>query len=290
MESSSYAADSRGAVESSVSAVSWPAIFGGGIVAAATTVLFMLIGSGLGFAALSPWPNAGASATTFTIVAGLWLIVTQWLSSGLGGYITGRLRSKWVRIHTHEVFFRDTAHGLLTWGLATVIGALMVASAGSSAIGTGTRALASVASGVAQGAGAGAGAAAPLLERRAYDVDNLFRGEKPDLAGSSRDVRAETSRLFAASMRDGDMPAADRSYLAATVATRTGLSQEEAQKRVDDVIADEKKTEASVREAADKARKSAAAVTLFTAVSMLIGAFVACAAAAYGGSLRDEHP
>jgi hypothetical protein len=242
----------------------------------------------------SPWPNAGATATTFTIAAGIWLIVMQWLSSGLGGFITGRLRTKWVRVHTHEVFFRDTAHGLLTWALATVIGAMLLASAGSAAIGTGTRAAATVAAGAAQGASQGgmqsAGGVMSAGQQRAYDVDSLFRGEKPELASSDNDVRAQTTRILASGLTDGDVPAADRTYLASIVAQRTGVSDADAQKRVDDVIAREKAAETKVRQAADTARKSTSAFTLFTALSMLIGAFIASAAAAYGGSLRDDHP
>jgi hypothetical protein len=286
MESAASPADSHVTAESAVSAISWPAIFGGAIAAASITLVMLLIGSGLGFASLSPWPNAGPSTTTFTVVAGIWLIVMQWLSSGIGGYLTGRMRTKWARTHTHEVFFRDTAHGLLTWGLASLIGAFLVASAGSAAIGTGTRAAATVVSGAAQGAGA----AASMTDRRAYDVDGLFRGEKPELAPSSREARAEATRILVSALRDGEMPAGDRTYLATTVASRTGLSQADAEKRVDDVIAQEKAAETKIRQAADTARKSAAAASIFTAISMLIGAFIACAAAAYGGSLRDEHP
>jgi hypothetical protein len=77
---------------------------------------------------VSPWSNAGASATTFTVVTAVWLIVTQWLASGLGGYLTGWLRTKWVGLHTHEVFFRDTANGFLTWAVASVTGAAFLAS------------------------------------------------------------------------------------------------------------------------------------------------------------------
>jgi len=287
MAADTYALDSGITTESSVSAISWPAIFGGAIVAASTTLILMLIGSGLGFAMVSPWPNAGVSATTFTVIAGIWLIVTQWVSSGLGGYITGRLRTKWVRTHTHEVFFRDTAHGLLTWAMAAVFGAAILASVAGSIVGTGTRAAATVASGAAQGAGA---AAAPLAQQQAYEVDSLFRGEKGDAAGSARDPRAEATRIFARGLTSGGIPAADRDYLANVVAERTGLSHDDAQKRVDDAIAQEKAAELKVREAADAARKSSAAFAIFTAISMLIGAFIACAMSAYGGNLRDEHP
>lgn len=288
--------DPRVATESSVSAVSWAAVFGGAIIASATTTVLVLVGSGLGFAMTSPWPNASASATAFTVAAGVWLIVTQWLSSAVGGYITGRLRIKWVRLHTHEVFFRDTAHGFLTWGLATVIGALLLASAGGSVLGTGTRAAATVAGGAAQGATQQTGSTMSpgqstglSTEMQAYDVDGLFRGERPELAANDREVKAEATRIMAAGLRDG-VPEGDRAYLATLVSSRTGLSQTDARKRVDDTIAQQKAQEDKVREAADKARKSASAFAFFTALSMLIGAFIASAAAAYGGRLRDEHP
>jgi hypothetical protein len=272
-------------VESPVSAISWPAIFGGAVVAASTSLILLLAGSGLGVASVSPWPNAGASATTFTVIAGIWLIVVQWVSSGMGGFVTGRLRTKWVRVHTHEVFFRDTAHGLLTWGLASLVGVMIVASAGSSAIGTGARVAATVASGAAQAAGA----AAPLAQSRGYDVDSLLRGEKPEFAASGASTRAEVTRIFASDIGGDDMSQADRSYLVGMIANRTGLSSADAEKRVDEVIAREKAAATKAREAADTARKSAAAFAIFTALSMLVGAFIASAAAAYGGSLRDEH-
>lgn len=271
-------------VESAVSAVSWAAIIGGAVAAASATLVLVALGSGLGLAAISPWHNAGASAATFTIGAGIWLIVVQWLSSALGGYLTGRLRTKWVGAHTHEVFFRDTAHGFLTWALASVIGAVILASAASSAIGTGTQAAATAASGAAQGAGT----AASMAQSQAYDVDTLYRGQKPDMTGTDPAVRAETTRILANGMRNGDVPAADRTYLAQLIASRTGVSQDDARKRVDDVVTQEKAAEAKARQAADTARKSASAVSIFTALSMVIGAFIASAAAALGGSLRDE--
>jgi polyhydroxyalkanoate synthesis regulator phasin len=240
--------------------------------------VLVLLGLGLGFAAISPWPNAGATAATFSIVGGIWLIVVQWLSSGVGGFITGRLRTKWVNVHTHEVFFRDTAHGFLTWGVAALLGAFIVASAASSAVGTATRAAGTVASGAAQGAA------------RAYNVDTLYRGQKPEVASTNQQTQSETTRILARGMETGSVSDSDRSYLVDQVAARTGLSHDDAQKRVDDVIAQEKAAETNAREVADAARKSAAVVSIFTALSMLIGAFIASAAAAYGGSLRDEHP
>src|SRR5674476_408785 len=93
----------------------------GAIAAAAMTLVLLAFGAGMGFSAVSPWGNSGISASTFQISTALYLMVVALLASALGGYVAGRLRTRWVGVHTHEVFFRDTAHGFLAWALATVI-------------------------------------------------------------------------------------------------------------------------------------------------------------------------
>src|SRR5271170_1333459 len=98
-------------LEAATSGIAWPAILGGAFAAAALALILVALGSGFGLASVSPWPNSAASATTFTIIAAIWLIIVQWVSAALGGYLTGRLRTKWVGVHTHEIFFRDTANG-----------------------------------------------------------------------------------------------------------------------------------------------------------------------------------
>jgi hypothetical protein len=287
-------AEERLPIEASTSGVAWAAIFGGAVAAIALTLVLVALGSGLGLASVSPWPNSGASVTTFTIMTAIWLIITQWVSSGVGGYLTGRLRTKWAGLHTHEVFFRDTANGLLAWAAASVIGALLLASAASSVV-SGT---ATMAAGVATGATAGASQAATQSATRpggtaadptGYFVDSLFRTDRPATNGSDVDVRAESTRIMLNGMRNGDMSAPDKAYLAQLVSRRTGMSQADAEKRVNDVIAQEKAAEAKAREAADAARKAAAHFSIFMALSMVIGAFIASAAAALGGRLRDEH-
>jgi hypothetical protein len=265
---------------SSVSAVSWAAVFAGAITAAATTLLLLVLGSGFGLAAISPWPRMGASATNFTIAAGISLIVVQWISAGVGGYITGRLRIRWHSTHAHEVFFRDTAHGFLTWSLATVIGAGMLASAVTSVAGTATRAASSMAAGATQAVGAVA---------HDYAMDTLMRGDKPELVASQASVRDAAMRILATGANGGTVSAPDKAYLAQQIASRTGISPDDATKRIDDVITREKAAETKARVAADAARKAASETAIFTGIAMLIGAFVACAAAALGGRLRDEH-
>jgi hypothetical protein len=286
--------DNRPSFEASTSGVSWPSVVGGAFAAAALTLILLALGSGFGLASVSPWSNAGTSATTFTIMTAIWLIITQWLASGVGGYLTGRLRTKWVGLHTHEVFFRDTANGFLTWAIVSVIGAAFLASAASSVV-TGA---ATMAAGVATGAAAGASQAATQAATRpgasvadptAYFVDSLYRTEHPSSTVSDGDVRPQSTRILLNGMTNGDVPTTDKSYLAQLVSARTGLSQADADKRVDEVIAQEKAAEFKARQIADAARKAASYLSIFTGLSMLIGAFIACAAAALGGQQRDEH-
>jgi hypothetical protein len=203
----------------------------------------------------------------------------------VGGYMTGRLRTKWVGTHTHEVFFRDTAHGFVTWALATVIGAGLLASAVGTVSEMTVQAASTVTAGVAQGA------AASLSHSVApYDIDRLLRPASGQTDGAGTDGRSEVTRILAKGISTGDVAAEDRDYLTKLVAARTGVSEAEAQKRVNDIIAAEKAAEIKAREAADAARKAAATTSVFMALSMLIGAFIASASAALGGRVRDLHP
>jgi hypothetical protein len=266
--------------EASSSAVSWAAIIAGAFAALALTLVLTSLGAGLGLTTISAWPNSGATVTTFTISAGIGLIVVQWLSSALGGFITGRLRTKWTGLHTHEVFFRDTAHGFLTWALTTIVGTALLAAATSSIVGGGVRAASNVAGEAAQAATSG---------MFGYSVDALFRSDHIDASASNQDAAAQASRILANGVRTGDVPPGDRTYLAQLVAAKAGIPQADAQKRVDDTIASSKEAETQVRQAADAARKATATFAIFTALSLMIGAFVACAAAAFGGNIRDEY-
>jgi hypothetical protein len=122
------------AVESSASAVEWAAIAGGALAAIGLSIILFTLASGAGLTAVRPWSFSSPSPTTFGVAAAIGLIVTQWLASALGGYLTGRLRTKWVGIRTDEVFFRDTAHGFLAWALATVLMAAIFSVLGSATL------------------------------------------------------------------------------------------------------------------------------------------------------------
>jgi hypothetical protein len=283
-----------GSEEVTKSAVSWAAIIGGAVAAAATTMILLLLGTGIGLSVVSPWSGIGASATTVGVSAMIWLVVVQWLSSGLGGFIAGRLRTKLVGLHTHEVGFRDTAHGFLAWCLATVVGAGMFASITASGISGIASGAATVAAGAATGAAAQVGAQSNQASR-AYDpmgyfVDTIFRAPNAPNAAPT-DYRGEALRILAHSMQDGKLvlSADDKGYLTQLVAQRTGLGPAEAEQRIDAFVKQVNDAAQKVREAADEARKRAAQLAIGMALTMVVGAFIASAAAALGGSMRDEY-
>jgi hypothetical protein len=257
----------------------------------ATTIILLALGTGIGFSMVSPWYGAGASATTVGVSAVVWLVVVQWLSSGVGGFLAGRLRSKWVRLHTHEVFFRDTAHGFLAWSAASVAGALIFASVAATGISGAARGTVDVASAAAAGGAAAAGSQRGENGGNGYYIDSLFRATTPPAEGDKSDYRGETGRILATSIHGGQVTLLpeDRTYLAQKVATRTGLSQPDAEQRVDAIVAKVNDAATKAKQAADTARKRAAQLAIVSALAMLIGAFVASTAAAIGGGIRDEY-
>jgi hypothetical protein len=253
------------------SGVSWPAITAGAVATTALTLLLVAFGTGLGLSAISPWAGSGVSASSFKLGAGIYLVVVAVMASSIGGYLAARLRTKWTGLHTNEVFFRDTAHGLLSWAFATLL------SAG--VLGAVTMHL--VSGGAATAAAIGRPNPADLYVDKLFRVDPAQAGAVSPAAGGADTMRAEISRLWTSSFREGnELSAADRAYVARMVAARTGLPQAEAEKRVSDVIIDAKT-------AADAARKATVQLSLWLTVSLLFGAFAASLAAVEGGQLRD---
>jgi hypothetical protein len=257
--------------EPSVAGVSWAAIVSGAVASCALTLVLLSLGVGLGFSVVSPWGNAGVAATTFEIGTGLYFVVMAMVSSAVGGYLAGRLRNRWIGVEATEVLFRDTAHGFLAWALASVVGAILLASPATSLL----------------------SAAIPSPTQTANSsqetgpmdvyVDMLLRPNDPTTENTANiaETRRELVRLLTTDLRNGAEPStADRSYVAKVVAARTGLSQADADKRVGDVVA-------QIKTDLDKARKAAMHLAIWLTLSLFIGAFSAALAATEGGGLRD---
>ncbi|HYD18686.1 MAG TPA: hypothetical protein VEF76_09420 [Patescibacteria group bacterium] len=266
--------------------VSWAAILGGAAAAAALSLVLLSLGSGIGLASFNPWSGDRETIVSFTSKMAIWMVAMQWLSSALGGYLAGRLRSRTPQIGTDEVFFRDTAHGFLAWTVATLFTAALLASATTALVGGGVKAATAVAA-----AGAAGGAAAASSEAGgdvlSYRVDALLRNPMPAATMSDQGNR-EITTIFRTGMQQDDFPAADREYVARVVAAQSGITQEEAAARVDATVTQLQAAKTEAKETAEKARKASAMFSMITALSLLIGAFIAAVSAALGGVHRDD--
>jgi hypothetical protein len=256
--------------EANSSGVSWAAVVAGGFVSAALSLILLALGTGLGLSSVSVRSNAGVSGSALGTAAIIWLIATEFMSASMGGYLAGRLRTKWTGIHNDEVYFRDTAHGFLSWSVALVVTAAFLGSAAASMMGSADPKLSMT--GHAEGTGMGS---------NAYFVDSLFRsgvakGDQGDPA-----THAEAAAIMAVSLQHGDLSSADKSYLAELVSSKTGLTQNEADKRVSQVFS-------NAQQAAEAARKAVAHTLLWTFIALLIGAFCASFAGTIGGRQRDN--
>ena len=285
--------------ESGASAVSWGAIIAGAVVASALSLALLMLGAGIGLVSVSPWSNNNVSVTTFGILAAAWFIAVQLFASGVGGYLAGRLRTRWVSVHTDEVYFRDTAHGLIVWGVGAIVTAWLLTSGAASVVSGAAHAGGSAleAAGTA-GGGSAAQAAVQAASSEgistAYFTDMLFRADHPDTSGDPAAARAEVGRILVTDALSGEMPAADKAYVAQLVAARTGLSQADADKRVSEVVEQAKNAKDravdTAKAAADAARKTGVYVALWAFISLLIGAFSASFMATVGGRVRDDLP
>ena len=267
------AKDKAGNEENS-SGVSWSAVIGGGFVTAALSLILLALGAGLGLSSISPWSNVGASAATLGRDAIVWVILMQVMSCSMGGYLAGRLRTKWANIHNDEVYFRDTVHGFLSWAVALVITTGFLTSAAASMAGaTATSAESRGMPGIQAEQGA--------LDLNGYYVDSLFRSDSAKQSLDVTPVRGEAGRIFATSLRRKEIPAEDKNYLSRLVAARTGLSLAEAGSRVTQVFT-------SAQQDEDTARKTAAHSLLWLFTALLSGAFCASFAATICGRQRDN--
>jgi hypothetical protein len=254
--------------EASASGVSWPAVIAGAFVTAALSLILLALGAGAGLSSLSPWASAGAPASAVKFGALIWIAVTEILSAAVGGYLAGRLRTKWTGVHTDEVYFRDTAHGFLVWAVALVVSGALLTTASGAMIGAGGR---NPEETRADQAG---------LSPNDYFVDTLFRSSQP-LPANEASLRTVTSAIFAHALAQGSLSDEDKNIVADQVATATGINHADAEQRVTDTFE-------RAQQAADRARKAVAHGLYWLFVASLMGAFCASYAALLGGRQRDR--
>lgn len=305
--------DSSVEVAATAAGVSWGAVVAGAAVAASLSYALLILGTGLGLSSTSPYSYEGISVTTLGVGAIVWLTFTQVASSAFGGYVAGRLRILWPTVHTDEVYFRDTAHGFLTWAVASLFVAALLASALAGLFRGGTTV---AAAGVAGIGATATKAAAQVVEHAAsenpgsnsdYFVDRLLRrnafapnGTDPSVApapspeaANRTDVNAEVSRILATSLANGQLDSNDQQYLGHVVAQQAQISEDEANQRVgqayDGMKASVARAKETAKDAADAARKATAGLAIWMFFALLCGAFSGSLAATIGGRQRDRN-
>jgi len=292
-----------------VRSVQWGAVILGALGATAISMVLLTFGAGLGLSAASAQPYAGASAKALAVISALYAAITMVAAFGAGGYVTGRMRLPATEeLAEHE--FRDGAHGFAVWALGIVIGGVIAISGVSGAFKTAMQATAAIGGATAAGAASNPalGQAALSMTPTDYAIDRLMApaptaapaaaGAAPaagapaatSTTGASRaDVTGPMTRVFAASLKSGQLDARDRTMLVQTVMQQTGLPQAEAEKRVDDAYAEFKAAEQKARDAAEKARKAALNTAFAAGATLLLGCAAACAGAAAGAKHRAEN-
>ena len=272
-------------VSTGSSFVEWGAVLAGGAMSAALSFTLLTFASAVGLSFISPWTDAGVSTKVIASLAIFWVLAQQIGSAIVGGYIAGRMRSRFGESSADEVEFRDGLHGGLVWAVGVVISAALALFVAGAIAKTGTEA-----------AGRVVAATTSNSEIIAYQTDLLFRkvanGPSAPASQNSQNTnaltteqRAEISRLVGRSVATGHLADADRTYLGNVVAERTGLPQSDAEKRVNDVFAE---TSRALKEAADKARVGAILTGFVTAAGLLIALGAAWWAAQRGGHHRDN--
>jgi len=298
------------ATVATVRSVQWGAVILGALVASAICMVLLTFGAGIGLSATSAHPYAGASPKALAVISGLYTAVTLIAAFAGGGYVAGRMRMPAAEeLAEHE--FRDGAHGFAVWALTLFVAGLMAAIGAGGAVKTAIQATAVVAGGTAGGAASNPQVTSQISTSPTdYAVDRIL-APAPAAGGqaaggqaaaaapapapngtqaapSRGDMVAPVNRIFAASIKSGQLDQNDRATLVAIVQQQTGLPQAEAEKRVDSTYAQLKDAEAKVRDAAEKARKAALITAFGVAATLLIGAAAATIGAAAGAHHRAE--
>ncbi len=263
------AVEPRSLTDGTIAYVQWGPIFAGALAAAAVAFVLHSFAAAIGVSVSSTAPTWRDASFALVFLSGLYLILVALASYALGGYVAGRMRGRIAAGTPDEVDFRDGAHGLATWALATLLTALLAFSA--------AQALTRLSAPSSGAAGPGTSVAAENII--AYDLDRLLRSARPP-QGDVEQLRAEAGRiLLTAPGHRGVMPE-DRAHLIRLVMGRTGLGEPEATQRVDNIIA-------QARENVSRARRSTVILAFMAGAAALLGAAAAWFAACAGGRHRD---
>lgn len=163
---------------SSMRRISWGAVFAGVVLALVVQLLLNMLGAGIGLSTVDAVEGDTPSAAAFGISAGIWWLVSSLIALFIGGWIAGHLAG--IPRNSDGII-----HGLLAWGLSTLLLLYILASAVGSAVGGAF----GMAGNVLSAAGQGVAAVAPEVAGAASD-----QLDEADI--SWNDIKQEASALL----------------------------------------------------------------------------------------------
>ena len=274
----------------------WSPVILGTLGATAISVVLLTFGAALGLSAVSPHPYAGLSVRATTILTGTYTALVAVAAFAAGGYLAGRLRTPWKAGEEAEQHFRDGAHGFAVWALGVVVAAALAAAGAASFVKAAAQTTTAVATAGVAGAISNSDPSRLAMAPIDFAVDRLLApapasAGQPDGASttSRAGFSAPLARTLFASLQSGQLDPRNRTYLSQVVMAQTGMSQADAEKRVDEAFSELKSAEQTARDAADAARKAALIAAFATAATLAVGCAAACVGAGLGARHRDEN-
>lgn len=246
----------------------WTPVIAGALTAAAVSSILISFAITVGLGVSSAAPTWRDASLALWLLSGLYLVLQALVSFGVGGYVAGHVRAPYGPAESEETEKRDGLHGVGSWALAVVLGAVLAAMVTSAA--NRPNPLSSP-------------PAATEPSVLSYELDHLFRAARrastPDLAPA----RSEAGRILLTASSHSGVTSDDRSYLVQLVSGPTGLAPADAERRVDTVIA-------NAKSALSRARASTIILAFSIATALLLGAVAAWMGAESGGRHRDGKP
>ena len=255
--------------------VSWGAIFAGVVLALVVELILSILGLGIGLATVDPGSNGTPTASGLSLGAAIWWVLSGIIASALGGYIAGRLSGNPIR---------STAgyHGLVSWGVTTMVIVFLLSSAVGGIVGGAFSAVTSTLGGAGHALG---GAVQTVAQAAAPSLPAM----NDPLSGIESQIRSASGGQDPAQLRDAATQAIKAAVTGDTSQQQQALdSAADALAKAESIPVDQARSQvqhyqqqyaqtvaqakAKATEIADATAKTTSRAALMIVVSLVLGA------------------
>lgn len=262
-----------------VNKVSWGAIFAGVVVGLVVQILLSMLGVGIGIATLDPGTTNNPGVATFSIMSGLWYVLSALIAAFVGGYIAARMSGKTAATS-------GALHGLTAWAVSTLLVIYLLTSTVGAVVGGAFSGVSSAIGGLGQTVAQSAGPALAQIN----PLDEIER--QVDATGTDPDaLRANAVNAVRALVMSGEDGAdTARQEAAEALAEARDIPLNEAQEQVATIEERYRSTMASIEENATAAADQAASVVSTGAILAFFSLVLGALAGWFGGRSGVVHP